>query len=341
MRRNYTPIFRDVINSRVWALSPAARAVWLWLSLVADPEGCVCSDVTGVAMGARVTGPEAREALELLVLEDADADPGDPFQGRIIERVRGGWRVLGAEDRRELAKEEARNARNRKYMQRARSVPANDAGADVDACVPSVSPTKPKPKTKTKTTPPTGVGVDPPTPTPTPTTTTLVSLSRTITEVPTDWAPSPELRAEATIAGVLSLDEHIKRLRRGPIGGSRGIFEHEFHNYIRDMLPKMRTWEETDRAKASTALAVASKPRAQGYRAPTLTIEATPKHRAYAEKHNLPLDELVRDLNASGAVDDLGAKRALEMLGEKMGRLVREQCDRLIAKQAQTSPEAA
>ena len=143
------------------------------------------------------------------------------------------------------------------------------------------------------------------------------------------------------MAGVLRFDEQLTSLRLGPIGGTRGIFERDLESYIRSLFGKWRTWEETQRAKATAAAAVATKPRAQGYRAPTLTIEATPKHRAYAAKHSLPLDELVRELNASGAVDDLGAKRALEMLGEKMGRLVREQCDRLIAKQVQTSPEAA
>ena len=150
---------------------------------------------------------------------------------------------------------------------------------------------------------------------------------KTLHAIPATWQPSPSLRFEATVAGVLDLEERVLSLRAGPIGGVRGVFETELENYIRTFFGRWRTWAETDRAKASAA----AKPRAQSYRAPSVTIEATTKHRAYAKKHNLPLDELVRELHTSGAVDDLGAKRALEMLGEKMGRLVREQCDRLIA----------
>ena len=141
------------------------------------------------------------------------------------------------------------------------------------------------------------------------------------------------------MAGVSSFDEQLASLRLGPIGGARGIFERDLEKYLRGLFGKWRTWEESQRAKT---LAAASRPRGQSYRQPSLTIEPTAKHIAYAKKHSLPLDELVRELHKSGAIDDLGAKRALEMLGEKMGRMVREQCDKLVAaKQANHGGEAA
>lgn len=332
MRHQYTPIFRDVLTSRVWALPDAHLRVWLWLQLQADPEGCVCADLAGVALGARVSAQDARGALTVLALADADADPSDVNEGRLIVRVPGGWQVLGVDERRSLAKREGQKARNRKYMQGYRARVANDTEPTESPLPSTVDAPKPKPK------PLSSEGEDPPTPLvvedpPT----ELLAPTRTIHAIPATWQPSGSLRAEAAIAGVSKLDEHVASLRTGPVGGARGLFESALDDYVRSFFGKWRTWEETDRAKA----AAAAKPRGQSYRAPTVTFEPTAKHRAYAAKHSLPLDELVKELHTSGAVDDLGAKRALEMLGEKMGRLVREQCDQLIAKQARQGGEAA
>lgn len=332
MRHQYTPIFKDVLTSRVWALPDAHLRVWLWLQLQADPEGFICADVTGVAVGARVSGQDARDALEVLSLVDADAEPSDVNQGRLLERVPKGWRIVGFEDQRELAKGEGQRARNRRYMRRVREA---QAANDTTDSPPASTVDSPKPKPKPKPLP--SEGEIPPTPTRFEqlveqvgdVSVTVFATTRVIHAIPDAWVPSESLRADAAIAGVANLDERILALRSGPIGGTRGIFEGELENYVRTFFGKWRTWSETDRAKASAA----AKPRGQSYRQPTVTIEPTAKHRAYAAKHGLPLDELVKELVDSGAADDLGAKRALEMLGEKMGRKVREQCDRLIAKQ--------
>jgi len=126
------------------------------------------------------------------------------------------------------------------------------------------------------------------------------------------------------MAGVLRFDEQLKSLRTGPVGGARGIFEDDIAGYLRGLFGQWRVWEETQRAKATQA----AKPRGQSYRGPSVSIEPTQKHRAYAKKHSLPLDQLVKELVDAGAVDDLGAKRALELLGEKMSLMVRERSGR-------------
>jgi hypothetical protein len=353
MRQSYTPIFKKVLTSRVWALSDAHVRVWLWLQLQADPEGYVCADVTGVAVGARVSGQDARDALEVLGLPDADANPSDPHEGRLIERVPDGWLVLGVQGRRDLAKCEGQKARNRQYMQRQRVKAANDvepvdleyraylqgraegaAEAHEESTVHPLPSTvdAPKPISKSKPIeeersplPPIAPQVEPEEPAPM----SRVLAPRVLHVIAATWQPSESLRADAAIAGVTDFDERLASLRSGPIGGARGVFEDSLEDYIRASFGKWRTWGEADRAKATAA---ASKPRAQGYRAPVIAIEPTARHREYAAKHGLPLDALVQELVDAGAADALGAKRALEMLGEKMGRMVRAQCDALIAK---------
>lgn len=140
MRHQYTPIFRDVLTSRLWAMPHATVRVWLWLKVSADPEGFICSSLAGVAVGARVSLTEAREAMDELVRVDPDADPCDPLEGRLIERCPRGWQVLGVEDERDLAKAEAEKARKRRQMRRFRAERASHDSATRDTLLPPVAP---------------------------------------------------------------------------------------------------------------------------------------------------------------------------------------------------------
>lgn len=300
MRHQYTAVFKDTLTSRVWASSPATRAVWLWLRLSADPEGFVPSDLAGVALGANVSLPEAREAIDFLESVDVDADPEDFEQGRIIERVTRGWRVLNFEEDRERCKLEAAKARNRRYMRRVRAKGREERAelegvdAAVDAMVASVASEplevdQPKPTPKPKYIP--SEGDDSPNPRPdlewTPTPTVLHSI-------PDDWVPSESLRQAATVAGVQRFDEHVARLRTGPVGGNRGVFAHELETYVRSMLGKWRMWEETDRAKAAKAATTPSRFDGPPPPPPRAHVEGFPEwvhpeHQAAAQSHGLDL----------------------------------------------------
>lgn len=248
MRHQYTPIFRDVLTSRVWAAAPATRAVWLWFQLTADPEGFVCSDTSGVAIGAHVSESEARAAIEMLEMP-APEDEGDtPYQGRIIQRVRRGWLVLSFVEDRERAKAEAQKARNRRYMQRVRAEAKAHANDTVDPQAPEVDAPKPKPKPKPSLSeegsppPPVAAFVEPG---------SYVTVANVVMHrIPSDWQLGDGLVAEARAAGVKDPGAHLARLKQGPIGGQRGVFPDQLADYIRSQFGKWRTWEETDRAKA-------------------------------------------------------------------------------------------
>jgi hypothetical protein len=71
-----------------------------------------------------------------------------------------------------------------------------------------------------------------------------------IHRIPAAWTLSDGLRSEAQLAGVQSPDAHLDRLKAGPVGGARGIFEDQLDGYVRSMFGRWRTWEETDRARA-------------------------------------------------------------------------------------------
>jgi hypothetical protein len=310
MRHQYTPIFRDVLTSRVWALSHATVRVWLWLKVSADPEGFVCTSLAGVAVGARVTLDEARVAVEELEAMDLDAHEDDPHEGRVILRVPRGWQVLGVEAERELAKHESYKARQRKYMVSYRAAqkatadspaPANDAPVTanepvVDSPKPTPKP-KPSPQEGRSPLPPVGdisryegdaysaVFVDPG---------SYEVAPAVIRRIPHGVQLAPEQREEARLAGVERVDEHFARLKTGPIGGSRGVFAADLSGYIRGMFGKWRTWEETDRAKAKAA---AERPAGvRSFQAPAW--EPNGRHRAYAQKRGLDIGALVAAFTA-------------------------------------------
>ena len=344
MRQQYTPIFKNILSSRVWAQPPAVRAVWVWLQLSADPEGFVPTDMAGIALGANVPLADARMAMDIFESVDLDADPNDPNEGRIVARVKGGWLIIDFEAARERAKHEAEKARKRRYMKRVRQAAANDtrppvadhggeAAKSVDANPPEVDQPKPIPKPKPK--PHSSEGVDPPTPVAgytclgcglwrhpdkrhvcgeQPPVFDAPTIPAILHRIPEAWEPSPWLRDAARIAGVHRFDQHIARLRLGPIGGQRGVFPDQLERYIESLLGKMRTWDEVDRAKAppganavpaqSAAARVKGAPpwvlasHAEFARAHGLQLG--PLAKAFAESHHIPPGNL-RPLDAAEA----------------------------------------
>lgn len=316
MRHHYTCIFRDVLTSRVWASSPPTKCVWLWLRLAADPEGFVVSDMAGVALGAGVTLEEARQAIAFLESVDIDADPEDPDHGVLLERVGRGWRILGFEEDRERAKREAAKARNRAYMRRQRAAARAEVDSPVDAADEVVAPNHEEmDQTKPKTKSPLSEEGIPPTPHP-----MSGVLPVVLHRMPDAWQPSDELRAEAAIIGVKDLDSHIARLRLGPIGGTRGVLSDQIDDYIRLMLPKLRTFEETDRAKAARA---AAQPSAGGFRAGP-SLEPNDRHRRFAEAFDIDLAAVIRELHQQRAPELLGIVGAQKELEKRLAKMARE-----------------
>lgn len=130
------------------------------------------------------------------------------------------------------------------------------------------------------------------------------------------WEPSDELYAEAKVQGVSKevFDRQLAKLRNGPIGGSRGVFDRD--DYVRLQIPHWRTWDETDRAKASLAPpGFRSGFRGSGAPPP---LEPSKRHLAFAEKHAIAIAPIVNGLALEGVVDALGHQGALEELGRRL-----------------------
>lgn len=154
MTFGYAKIFSTILGSSIWQEDAETRIVWITMLVMADREGVIRGSDLGLAHFARVSLDKCKEALERFKLpESHSSDGGD---GRRIESVEGGWRILNhakysamltAEDRRAYwrqrkAKEraEARESGKRRRRVRAESesrekrfVEAHGAG-NHDAC---------------------------------------------------------------------------------------------------------------------------------------------------------------------------------------------------------------
>jgi hypothetical protein len=118
---NYTKLFHSILDSSVWSLPDGVRIVWITLLSMADLRGEIRASLPGIAHRARVSIEVVREALsEFLGPDEYSTSP--EHEGRRIEAIEGGWRLLNWEryrylesddDRREKACERKRAQRER------------------------------------------------------------------------------------------------------------------------------------------------------------------------------------------------------------------------------------
>lgn len=104
----FVKLHAAILDSSIWLEPAHVRIVWITMLAMADAAGCVQASPRGLAHRANVTPEECSDALGRFLGPDADSRDGT--DGRRIEAVRGGWRLLNylefrnrreAEDRRE------------------------------------------------------------------------------------------------------------------------------------------------------------------------------------------------------------------------------------------------
>ena len=96
----YTPIFRSILTSTIWLEDPHVKVVWITMLLMCDRNGVVEGAVPGIANAAVVTVDQCREAIA--VLSEPDTDSRTPeFEGRRLEKIDGGWKILNHRKHRE------------------------------------------------------------------------------------------------------------------------------------------------------------------------------------------------------------------------------------------------
>ncbi len=117
----YTKLFSTIVSSSVWAEPDAVRLVWVTMLALADRDGIVESSVPGLSHLARVDMAKTEDALRRLEAPDPYSRTTSS-EGRRIERVPGGWRLINYVEYRERMNLESRKEykalKQREYRER-------------------------------------------------------------------------------------------------------------------------------------------------------------------------------------------------------------------------------
>lgn len=102
----WTKLFASIVTSSVWCQDDSTRIVWVAMLAMCDQHGIVEGSVPGFASLARVTIPQMERALEVLSGPDQHSRSKD-HDGRRIEEIPGGWRLLNYEAYRDKPQEKS------------------------------------------------------------------------------------------------------------------------------------------------------------------------------------------------------------------------------------------
>ena len=102
----FTKLFGSILDSSIWQESKETRLVWITMLAMSDRNGVVNAALPGLADRAKVSVEECGKALKVLSSPDKWSRSTE-FQGKRVELIEGGWKLLNhAKYRAKLSAEE-------------------------------------------------------------------------------------------------------------------------------------------------------------------------------------------------------------------------------------------
>jgi hypothetical protein len=151
MSVTFTKLFSSITESTIWVAPDPHRLCWITMLAMADRQGRVWASVPGLANRARISVEDTRAAIASFLAPDPDSRTKD-HEGRRIEEIDGGWRLLNHAKYRAIRDEEAIKEAKRKYINTRRAVENVDRGR-VNAEADTEAEADAKIKSKKKPTP--------------------------------------------------------------------------------------------------------------------------------------------------------------------------------------------
>lgn len=124
MKNSFAPIFTSMLDSSVWMEPYTVRVLWTALLALKESDHIVRFTAFQLARRANMTEQEVIDALKILESPDTRRLEPQPFDGRRIEKVDGGWMILNGqkyEDQMRLISRRAYNARKQREYRRAKN----------------------------------------------------------------------------------------------------------------------------------------------------------------------------------------------------------------------------
>lgn len=122
----WSPLFSKIVDSSLWREEDLVVKIFLTLLAKKDFDHVVRATAFMIGEWAKKTEGEALEALRILSSPDTKRLEPQPFEGRRIEKVEGGWLILNGqyyedlmrrENRREYKARKQKEYRDRKKME--------------------------------------------------------------------------------------------------------------------------------------------------------------------------------------------------------------------------------
>jgi hypothetical protein len=127
MSFSFVKLFSSITESTVWCEPQATRCVWITMLAKADRKGRFFGSIPGLANLSRVSLEECQKALDTFLSPDKYSRTPDN-EGRRIEPIDGGWRLLNYDKFRAIRDEETVKESKRNYINKRRA--AERAGVE-------------------------------------------------------------------------------------------------------------------------------------------------------------------------------------------------------------------
>ena len=135
----FTKLFSQILDSTIWDEPWNVKGVWITMLAMADHQGRVMASIPGLARRATVSLQECETALQVFLSPDHYSQSSE-FEGRRIEVIDGGWRLLNYLKYREMRDEEERREYQKKWAKSKRQSQnvdrCQELSTSVDQCRP-------------------------------------------------------------------------------------------------------------------------------------------------------------------------------------------------------------
>lgn len=125
MSMTFTKLFSSITESSIWMQDDHTRIVWIAMLAMADKRGRVWSSVPGLANRSRVPVESVERAISIFLAPDTYSRTKDN-EGRRIEAIDGGWRLLNHQKYRDMRDDESRLEYKRAWDRKNRPKPDSD-----------------------------------------------------------------------------------------------------------------------------------------------------------------------------------------------------------------------
>lgn len=135
MSITFTKLFSSITESTIWCEPSDTRVVWVTMLAMADRCGRIWGSVPGLANRAQVSLKATEEALQKFLSPDPYSRTPE-HEGRRIEVIDGGWRLLNHEKYRAIRDDEERKAYKRDWIRQKREEEKSKSVDNVDSSRP-------------------------------------------------------------------------------------------------------------------------------------------------------------------------------------------------------------